>query len=160
MTRKSKSRAEREKRDREHQARMEELARTPRGNGKNSRYEEILRQAYGGTAGRGQEEFTGDFGAAFDALRQRRRQEERERAHREPAPGPARGAMRPWVVGWRMVEHDICTDTKRTVALGRTVIQASSLESCKKRAPTHCSRDLNLKHSAGFQIRYILEKIK
>lgn len=153
VTKKSKSRLEREAAERLQRERAEELLRA---------YGQSRQQ----TAGRGQEEFTGSFGDAFEAIRQareRRARSERERARRsrpEPAPGPsARGPMRPWAVGWRVVAHSYETDSIVTEAMGRTVMMASSRAACEARAPRWCLRDAQREKfgTGGFQIRYIKE---
>ena len=118
---------------------------------------ERLREALGrgSTAGRGQEEFTGDFGRAFESIRRERERRAQERARRTPPPPPGRGVMHPFVVGWRITGRGT-----GTIALGRTVMLATSLQSCQRRAERWCRREVHYDMDVGnFEVRYILEKV-
>jgi len=120
--------------------------------------------------GRGQEDFTGDLGAALGAVqRERERRARAESAQyrareryspRWESPGGGRGPMRPFAVGWRVVEGSYETDKIETVAMGRTVMMGSSPEAVQARAARWCCRDAQRRVSrlgGGFQIRYIKE---
>ncbi len=113
--------------------------------------------------GRGQEEFTGDFADALGAIQRER--ERRARARRRPTggqPGPSPGPpgpVRPFAVGWRLVEYSYETDRTETVAMGRCVMLGRSADTVAARAPRWCLRDAQRRYHGpeGFEIRYIKE---